>query len=91
MDPDAAIDQIERLVGDLTLLSTRGFSRPIRVSAVLARGAAAETSRSSVGRELAFVVSHTTHHLAVIALLLDRLGWRGPDGLGLAASSPKRH
>jgi hypothetical protein len=90
-DPNAAVEQIERLAHEVNMLATRGLGRPISVSSVLARGGGAQTSRSSVGRELAFVVSHTTHHLAIIALLLDQLGWQCPEGFGLAPSSPKRH
>jgi uncharacterized damage-inducible protein DinB len=90
-DPDAAVAQIEHLTREVHVLACQGLARSLQVSSVLARGGAADTSRSSLGRELAFVVSHTTHHLAIIALLLDQLGWQGPDGFGLAASSPQRH
>lgn len=44
---------------------------------------------SSVGRELAFVVSHTIHHNAQIALLAHRLGTtRLPQRFGMAPSTP---
>jgi len=44
---------------------------------------------SSVARELAFVVSHTIHHNAQIALLAHRLGSsRLPRRFGVAPSTP---
>jgi uncharacterized damage-inducible protein DinB len=43
---------------------------------------------SSVGRELAFVVSHTIHHLAVIAFLLRDLSIEVPSRFGYAPTTP---
>lgn len=43
---------------------------------------------SSVGRELAFVASHTVHHFAVIALLLRDMGIAVPRRFGYARSTP---
>jgi hypothetical protein len=47
-------------------------------------------SRAAVGRELAFVLSHTIHHSAVIALLLHRIAPRPglPARFGLAPGTP---
>ena len=90
-DPRAAVREINRLVLDLHRFARGGLERRLLVSAVLERGARPQLSRSTLGRELAFVVDHTTHHLAIVALLLDRLGWDTPDGFGLAPSTPKRH
>ena len=44
---------------------------------------------STLGRELAFVISHTIHHNAAIALLVHGLGHRRlPPRFGLAPGSP---
>jgi uncharacterized damage-inducible protein DinB len=44
---------------------------------------------STVARELAFVISHTVHHSAAIALLATRMGpCRLPARFGLAPSTP---
>ena len=48
------------------------------------------TAVTSVGRELAFVMSHTIHHLAVIALLLRDLGIEVPPRFGYAPTTPTR-
>ncbi|MEZ5398428.1 MAG: hypothetical protein R2729_02095 [Bryobacteraceae bacterium] len=43
--------------------------------------------RSSAGRELQSLASHTVHHFAVIALLLRSLGIQTRDGFGVAPST----
>ena len=45
------------------------------------------STSSSVLRELLFLQSHTIHHLAVIALLLERTGVTIPENLGIATST----
>ncbi|MGI9274615.1 MAG: DinB family protein [Endozoicomonas sp.] len=45
------------------------------------------STSSNVLRELLFLQSHTTHHLAVIALLLERTGADIPGNLGIATST----
>ena len=45
--------------------------------------------QTSLGRELAFVVQHTIHHAALIAVLLDILGVRVPADFGYAPSTPR--
>lgn len=50
-------------------------------------GTCPEWSRSSLGRELQFLASHTVHHYALIALLLEALGEEVPAGLGVAPST----
>jgi uncharacterized damage-inducible protein DinB len=44
---------------------------------------------TTVGRELAFVISHTVHHSALVAVLLEAAGRRVPDRLGLAPATPR--
>ena len=54
-----------------------------------ARGAAgvASWSSSSVGRELRFLLSHTLHHYALIAVILRLAGRPVRDGFGVALST----
>ena len=42
---------------------------------------------STVGRELQFLASHTTHHFALMALLLELQGLTPPAGFGVAPST----
>jgi hypothetical protein len=44
--------------------------------------------RSTLGRELAFVASHTIHHFAIVALLLRDMGIGVPARFGYAPSTP---
>jgi uncharacterized damage-inducible protein DinB len=46
------------------------------------------TTRSSVGRELMFVMSHTTHHNAIVAHLLRARGVGTDSRFGLAPATP---
>ena len=44
-------------------------------------------SRSSIGRELQFLSSHTVHHFAIIAMILSSQGYMPPKDFGVAAST----
>lgn len=46
-------------------------------------------SRSTVGREIQALVSHTVHHYAIIALILRILGFECPRDFGVAPSTLK--
>lgn len=45
---------------------------------------------SSLGRELQFLLGHTVHHNAIIAMIVDRHGIELPKGFGVAPST-QRH
>jgi uncharacterized damage-inducible protein DinB len=63
--------------------------RIVVVRSLIASGGPVLDAPSSVARELAFVISHTIHHNAQIALLAHRLGSRRlPPGFGVAPSTP---
>jgi hypothetical protein len=84
----AALIELRRLADDLPMLPTCDLDRPIELVASLDTDGTQVTARSSVARELAFVVSHTIHHLAVIALLLRDLSIEVPPRFGYAPSTP---
>jgi uncharacterized damage-inducible protein DinB len=44
-------------------------------------------THSTVGRELTFLLSHTVHHQALIALILRHLGLSLPESFGIAPST----
>jgi uncharacterized damage-inducible protein DinB len=46
------------------------------------------TTRSSVGREVAFVINHTIHHHAIVGQMLSGRGIPVNPHLGLAPSTP---
>jgi len=48
---------------------------------------AANWSRSTLKRELQYLVSHTIHHYAIIAILLRAQGWEPSEEFGVAPST----
>lgn len=88
-DREAAALSLLSAAARLSLVSDEAVGRRVVVRSLLCpRGRTVEAA-SSVGRELAFVVSHTIHHNAQIALLAHRLGTaRLPQRFGMAPSTP---
>jgi uncharacterized damage-inducible protein DinB len=87
-DRDAARTRIRALTQAVLDLDPRLIARALRLRVRLdARGTATEV-QSTVGRELAFVISHTIHHHATIALLLSEIGTDLPARFGVAPSTP---
>jgi hypothetical protein len=85
----ARIGDVYRAIEDL---SPSMLDRPVRVETQLDPSGTMIVSASSVGREVAFVTSHTVHHNAILrALLEQQLHVRGielPLRFGLAPSTP---
>ena len=65
------------------------FARLDRPLQVLAEGDASDgdVTTSSIGRELGFLLSHTIHHCALIAVMLRLRGAATPAGFGVAPST----
>jgi uncharacterized damage-inducible protein DinB len=88
-DPDAAVRELLALEAAVERWSSRSLDEPIRVAATLSADGDAIIGWSTLGRELAFVVSHTIHHQAMIAVLLERQGLALPhERFGYAPSTP---
>lgn len=85
---EAALAEIGRLSQLLGAIPEDSLNRPLDLAASLDSGGAEIVAASSVGRELAFVVSHTVHHFAVIALLLRDTGIALPPRFGYAPTTP---
>jgi len=51
------------------------------------RNPSAAFSPSTVGRELQFLAFHTVHHFAMVAMTLDRQGFKTPETFGIAPST----
>jgi hypothetical protein len=64
------------------------LDEPICVVVTVARNGDELTGMSTLGRELAFVLSHTIHHQAMIGLLASLHGCDVPDRFGYAPSTP---
>jgi hypothetical protein len=87
-DISAALRQILRLRAALERQSTRSLDDPILVESLVSPTRPPVLGWSSLARELAFVVSHTVHHLSTIALLMDLQDIGVPDRFGYAPSTP---
>jgi uncharacterized damage-inducible protein DinB len=88
IDPAAALRQILRLQAALGRWAERPLDTPVRVTSRIDAGGPPVVGWSTLGRELAFVVSHTIHHQAMIALLLAVQGMATPERFGYAPSTP---
>ena len=90
-DPTQAVRQILQLKRGIETWSTRSLDEPIRVTSMISPAEDAVTGWSTLARELAFVVSHTIHHQAIIGLLLAVHGHEVPDRFGHSPLTPRRH
>ncbi|MES1256086.1 MAG: DinB family protein [Acidobacteriota bacterium] len=87
-DPGAALRQLCRVKAALAQWAAQAVDAPIQVVSQVSPSGAVVTGWSTVARELAFVISHTIHHQALIALLLEAQGLVAPDRFGYAPSTP---
>jgi hypothetical protein len=85
-----ALQQILRLKAALERWATRSLDEPVRVSSLIDPSGASLAGWSTFGRELAFVLSHTIHHMATMAAVLALHGVAAPAGFGYAPSTPRR-
>jgi uncharacterized damage-inducible protein DinB len=90
-DPAEAVRQILRLKRGIEAWSTRSLDDTIRVTSMISPSGAAVTGWSTLARELAFVMSHTIHHQAIIAVLLAVHGHAVSDRFGHSPSTPRRN
>jgi uncharacterized damage-inducible protein DinB len=89
--PGAAICELMRLDAALERWGDRSLEDPVAVTAAVSMDGRSATGWSTVARELAFVMNHTIHHQAIIALLLERLDAELPaERFGYAPSTPRR-
>jgi uncharacterized damage-inducible protein DinB len=90
-DPGMAVREMMRLDAALDRWNERTLDEPVAVSAMTSTDGGSVTGWSTLARELAFVMGHTVHHQAIIALLLERLDAEMPDErFGYAPSTPRR-
>jgi uncharacterized damage-inducible protein DinB len=90
-DPAEALRQILELKRALDAWSTRSLDEPVRVTSMISPAGDAVTGWSTLARELAFVVSHTIHHQAIVGVLLSIHGHSVPERFGHSPSTPRRH
>ena len=86
-DRDAALAASEGLERRLLALDPYPESLPLRLSVTLAADAAPFEVDTTLGRELAFVLSHTIHHNALVAVIAWAIGAAVPVHFGYAPST----
>jgi uncharacterized damage-inducible protein DinB len=82
-----AAEQTETLAAALARLPESVLGRPLTVSVTMSGGDEPIEVESSVGRELAFVLSHTIHHNAIVNAMVRTLGGWVPERFGYAPST----
>jgi hypothetical protein len=84
----AALIAITGLISAVAGFDPSLLHREIEVDIQIDRTGTISRTRSSVGRELLYVTSHTIHHNALLALMLRGRGIAVDPHLGLAPSTP---
>ena len=87
-DVRAALGEIKRLHLALSDLDPVCLDQPLTLRSMMRRNGESVFVKTTLGRELAFVVQHTIHHCAIIGLLLDQVGVAVPRQFGYAPSTP---
>jgi uncharacterized damage-inducible protein DinB len=87
-DPALACARLAACRMRLQALPPSLLSQPLALSVRLTRDGLSAQSPTTVGREVAFVLSHTVHHAALVAVLLEDQGLARPAHFGLAPSTP---
>ena len=83
----AAIRETDHLLDALDGLDPASFGQPRTLSVLLDHRAEPVEVETSVGRELAFVLSHTIHHQAMIAAMARTMDVPVPDRFGFAPAT----
>ena len=83
----AAMAAMARFSSELRDLTPECLARPIDVQILLTVDGMPQSFRSTVGRELAYVVSHSVHHNALIGVMVQTLGAPVPPRFGYAPST----
>ncbi len=88
-----ALEQIERIIAELSALkaSETILERQLPVNSNEGQHSDRESpwANSTIKRELQFLLSHTVHHYALMALVLRILGFRPDEHFGVAPSTLK--
>ena len=87
-DRRLAIQTLDHTCARLLEIDDRWLAGLVEVRSQLSADGRRLRVNSTIGRELAFVISHTIHHNATINVLLHQRDRFAPAGFGYAASTP---
>jgi len=85
-DPHAALSHIEELIDRLSSLAFQS-GRTLRLRALLQSDLGPFDLETSPEREIAFLISHTIHHNALIASMVRRMGGHVAESFGFAPAT----
>mgnify|MGYP002622733379 CR=1 FL=1 len=86
-DRSSALSLMSELERRINTLSPFDANQVLELKALPAAGGSSINVKSSIGREVIFVLSHTTHHNAIIAAMAKILGVATSERFGVAAST----
>ncbi len=85
-DPEQALERLAGIRSGLARL-TEPSSAVLSLTYPVAEGSVSQSLATSLARELAFLTSHTVHHMALLGLLAERLGVVLPEDFGVHPST----
>ncbi|MEM1107304.1 MAG: DinB family protein [Planctomycetota bacterium] len=88
-DPVVAHRELERIEAELAALSPEVADREVTTSFLLTPAGPPLRAESTVTREIAFVLSHTIHHNAMIGGMAKAVGAVVPGDFGMAPGTLK--
>jgi uncharacterized damage-inducible protein DinB len=84
-----ALAEIDELVAETSALPADVMDLELSLSVTMSSGGESIQVTTSFGRELAYTLSHTIHHNALIAAMIKTLGGWVPERFGYAPSTPR--
>jgi uncharacterized damage-inducible protein DinB len=87
LDPRLGHSRLRRASARFANYSDRLLEQPVTLVAQIGTDGATVRVPTTSGRELAFVISHTIHHSALIAVMLEHADRDVPERLGLAPTT----
>jgi len=87
--PAAAIQALQRAAGKMRALADENLDRSLEVRMDTGESDERPWTHSSARRELQFLLSHTVHHYALIAMVCRLYGQEVDDDFGVAPSTLK--
>ncbi|MGE0482289.1 MAG: DinB family protein [Phycisphaerae bacterium] len=85
--PASAVALLDEQLAALAACPADALARPLQMRMCMTRDGAPRTFATTIGREIAFVHSHTIHHNATIAALARAFGAGVPDDFGYAPAT----
>ncbi|WP_434986561.1 hypothetical protein [Vreelandella zhaodongensis] len=90
-DPIQALQRVKILQTGLQALSSTPYNTPLTLSYPIEEGHASQANTlilpTNLGRELAFLTSHSIHHMALLGLLCEQLEITLPSDFGIHPST----